>query len=241
MTQIITSHTKLLKKRLNIYKLFILCPITCSAISNSHENNRDVEFPGISNPVHFFSNDIYLPDAPKCEIHPKLFLVNWIPFLILPIGIYESWRRPSDFLFSPPKTHGSWLVMPSKHQLWSMLHWAMHKTAELSVFVDGRQCMLLFVLFETIPTNKCKTLSLLLILQVRLISNWPSGQIFIITVYLCAWQKGMIMSPIWSKEIFVSITLKKQNSCMVSSKPGMINQWSLAPRYLSRDYKPKWE
>ena len=98
-------------------------------------------------------------------------------------------KAQSDFLFSPPKTHGSWLVMPSKHPLWSMLHWAMHKTAELSVFVDGRQCMLLFVLFETIPTNKCKTLSLLLILQVRLISNWPSGQIFIITVYLCAWQK----------------------------------------------------
>jgi len=78
MTQIITSHTKLLKKRLNMYELFILCPITCSAISNSHENNRDVEFPGISNPLHYssFSNDIYLPDAPKCEIHPKLFLVN---------------------------------------------------------------------------------------------------------------------------------------------------------------------
>ena len=132
-------------------------------------------------------------------------------------------KAQSDFLFSPPKTHGSWLVMPSKHQLWSMLHWAMHKTAELSVFVYGRQCMLLFVLFETIPTNKCKTLSLLLILQVRLISNWPSGQIFIITVYLCAWQKGMIMSPILSKEIFVSITFKKQNSCMVSSNPVMIS------------------
>ena len=228
MTHRITSHTKRLKKRLNIYKFFILCPITCSAISYSHENIRDVEFPGISNPAHYssFSNDIYLPDAPKCEIHPKLFLVNWIPFLILPIGIiYEFVKKAqSDFLFSPPKTHGSWLVMPSKHQLWSMLHWAMHKTAELSVFVDGGQRMWFLVLFETIPTNKCKTLSLLLILQVRLISNWPSGQIFIITVYLCAWQKGMIMSPILSKEIFVSITLKKQNSCMVSSKPAVLSQ-----------------
>ena len=104
------------------------------------------------------------------------------------------------------------------------------------LWTEGSVCNFLFW-FETIPTNKCKTLSLLLILQVRLISKWPSGQIFIITVYLCAWQKGMIMSPILSKEIFVSITFKKQNSCMVSSKPAVLSQWSLASRYLSRDYK----
>ena len=163
--------------------------------------------------------------AISCELNTVLNSANRHHLWIREEGP-EEWLP----IFSPQNAWLFGLVMPSKHPLWSMLHWAMHKTAELSVFVDGGQCMWFLVLFETIPTNKCKTLSLLLILQVRLISNWPSGQIFIITVYLCAWQKGMIMSPIWSKEILVSITLKKQNSCMVSSNPLMISQWSLAPK-----------
>ena len=158
MTQIITSHTNLLMKRLNIYKLFIICLITCSAISYSHENNRDVEFPGISNPVHSFSNDIYLPDAPKCEIHPKLFLVNWIPFLILPIGIiYEFVKKAqkSDFLFSPPKTHGSldWWCPVNIHCDPCYIERCIKQLSWVYLWTEGSVCDFLFCLRPSLPTS----------------------------------------------------------------------------------------
>ena len=155
MIQIITSHTKLLKKRLNIYKLFILCPITCNTISYSHENSRDVKFPGISNLVHSFSNDIYLPDAPKCEIHPKLFLVNWIPFLILPIGIYESWRRPRvTSYFLPPKRMAlDWWCPVNINCDPCYIERCIKQLSWVYLWTEGSVCDFLFCLRPSLPTS----------------------------------------------------------------------------------------
>ena len=113
----------------------------------------------------------------KCQTHPKLLLVIQKPFLILPIGTFKTfWRRPSNFLFSPLQMHGViGLVMILVYPFWFIIHNKTSKQLSSMLFSIPKQFCMKYVVFDRIPNNKCKTLSLLLILQVRLTSDGIRG------------------------------------------------------------------
>ena len=107
----------------------------------------------------------------KCQTHPKLLLMIQKPFLILPIGTFKHVRRrPSNTSY----------FLPSKCMGFPNWWWCLHIIFDsLVTITNTKQLSLMFcfvptlgrmvyVVFENITNNKCKTLSLLLILQVRL-------------------------------------------------------------------------